>query len=108
MQIEKTDLDWALELRQRLSEAGVECRLARDCASCRPTLGVFVAPADLPTGRAVAQALYVEKVPEADSEAMRALPTTDRCPACGGAVPERATACPDCGLVLVQPDAAAE
>ena len=100
--IQTADLDWAIELRERLAATGIASRLARDCAGCRPTLDVYVAPGELAAANAVAQELYVEKVPEAAGS-----PTyqeADRCPACGAGLSEHAESCPDCGLAFVPLD----
>lgn len=98
--IQTADLDWALELKERLAAAGIVARLSSDCASCRPTLGVYVAPDDLAAANAVAQDLYVQKVPEA--AASQVFQEADRCPACGAGLSERATSCPDCGLAFLE------
>ena len=100
--IQTADLDWAIELRDRLAAAGIASRLARDCASCRPTLGVYVSPEELAAANAVAQELYVEKVPEAAGAP--AFQEADRCPACGAGLAEQADTCPDCGLAFVPID----
>lgn len=105
--IQTADLDWALELKQRLAGAGIAARLAQDCASCRPTLDVYVAPSELDAANRVAQELYVEKVPEAAADAHIA-GAADRCPACGAALSPQASSCPDCGLVFVAVDGADE
>ena len=98
--IETADLDWARELAERLAARGIGSRFGSDCASCRPTLGVFVEPGDVAAAMEVARALYLEKVPEADGAALT-LPSADTCPACGARVGEHADCCPDCGLALL-------
>lgn len=102
--IETADLDWAIELRERLAAAGIASCLARDCASCRPSLSVFVAPADLAAARELAQAVYLEKLPDADLARSLAAQREDRCPACGAGLSAEAASCPDCGLAFIEPD----
>lgn len=97
--IQTADLDWALELRDRLRETGVAARLIQDCESCRPTLGVFVAPEDLAAAHEVARRVYVERVPDAARGGNVEL-ATDRCPSCGERVAETAESCPECGLAF--------
>ena len=100
--VQTVDLDWAIELKERMATAGIVARLAQDCESCRPTLGVYVAPEDLAAAHQVAQAVYVERVPEATGSPV--FEEAERCPACGASLPKRAESCPDCGLAFVAVD----
>ena len=97
--IQTADLDWALELRERLTENGIAARLVQDCATCRPTIGVFVEPESLAAAEAVARAVYLERVPEA-AQAATHESNTDSCPACGERVAVGAVECGECGLAF--------
>ncbi len=101
--------DWALALSERLVEEGIPHRIEAVAEAARGAgrrdagrYGVYVRPEDAARARALDAEQLSREIPDIPEDWQDAAAEAEGCPACGAAVAETDTECPDCGLSLAQ------
>ena len=112
--VRAASMGWAQGLSERLAEAGISHRIEavrdeaddddetlREQPNALHPYGVWVLEADLERARGIDDEFLRGQIPDLPTESPDIEAADDCCPACGGEVPENASECPGCGLVIL-------
>lgn len=101
--VREGDLDWMVELRSVLIDAGIPCTIYTDdgCRKgcCGDKCRLVVSSDDIEKAQERIEEYFMEINPELRTA--NKLIKEGKCPACGSPVGTRSHECPDCGLTLL-------
>jgi len=93
---------WELErIAEALAEGGIPCRVDPFPPEGGRELAIYVRPETLDDARHVLEGYRAASLPDAPEDSALGVDLHD-CPACGAALPEESTECPDCGLPFAE------